>query len=85
MLLISSLTHTQAVRQVCSRIVDGGASAKGLTLASLAQSVAGLGSSHCLYADEQGHGLPEMDLMLKFGRLESLCGILPWQIRLTEI
>ncbi|XP_033635952.1 dehydrodolichyl diphosphate synthase complex subunit Nus1-like [Asterias rubens] len=30
-------------------------------------------------------GFPDPDLLIKFGPTESLCGYLPWQIRLTEI
>ena len=34
-------------------------------------------------AEKQGY--PDPDLVLRFGRVDSLLGYLPWQTRLTEI
>jgi len=31
------------------------------------------------------YGFPDPELVLKFGRVESLLGFLPWQLRVTEI
>ena len=30
-------------------------------------------------------GMPDPDLVIKFGTVDSLQGFMPWQIRLTEI
>ncbi|XP_031204398.1 dehydrodolichyl diphosphate synthase complex subunit NUS1 [Mastomys coucha] len=38
----------------------------------------------CL-SSQGSHGLPDPDLVLKFGPVDSTLGFLPWQIRLTEI
>ena len=60
-------------KHLCSKVKEGKLDVSGITVDEFGQHLS------------SSQGFPEVDLVLKFGIVDSLFGFLPWHIRVAEM